>query len=96
MSVLTRRVSVYRSEIGDYVLAPFDSGWYRGEIYDANADKAVVGFIDFGNLALVDRDELQPLPRVFSHCPAIAVKLMLHQVTDAPDTSAAIAQLQVK
>ena len=70
-----------RAVEGEFVLAPFEGGWYRGVVDACNENGAVVAFIDYGNLAVVIHQQLIPLPQQFCDLPAWSVCCRLHGVT---------------
>lgn len=76
---------VCSAAVGDFVLCEFEGSWSRAEIYQTNETKAVIGFLDYGNLKVVEPENLVPLPRHFSHHPAIAAKIHIDGVADPTD-----------
>lgn len=74
-----------RLDIETFVLAEYNGSWSRGKIYGMENNQAVVGFIDYGNLETKPVAELMPLPRQFSHFPAVAVCIHLEGITNHPD-----------
>lgn len=43
-----------RAEVGDFVVAPFNGSWYRGQVTTCNEQSAVIAYIDYGKCTALD------------------------------------------
>lgn len=79
-------------KVGEFVLCEFEDNWSRAEVCQIGLnDEVVVAFVDYGNLLKTSLSALIPLPRQFSHTPAIATKIHIEGIADSTDQ-----QLQAK
>ncbi|XP_033632805.1 uncharacterized protein LOC117294486 isoform X2 [Asterias rubens] len=73
----------YQPAIGDLCLAKFtDNYWYRGDIIKIkmSSQKALVKYIDFGNVEPLPWSQMHAAPQVFAELPIHAIKCGLSGV----------------
>ena len=73
----SRKVNNYNPAVGDICAAVFDEDqqWYRGKVLEApSANFFKVSYVDFGNVAGVMKNNIQPLPEKFRNLPFQAFK----------------------
>ena len=46
-------------KIGANVVGRWEGGWYRGKVIVMDGDRAGVVFVDYGNMAFLDRKDLR-------------------------------------
>lgn len=66
-----------RLDVGLKVSAPFTDGWFRAEIIKFIQSKVEVYFVDFGNIATLEKKDLRPLPADLTSIPNLAHKYKL-------------------
>nr|XP_039258648.1 uncharacterized protein LOC120335239 [Styela clava] len=68
--------------IGRYCIAksPDDDEWYRAKCVDIRDEKFIVQFIDYGNTATIDSNNLKPMSDVLKCFPIQAIECKLHGV----------------
>lgn len=73
-----------RIEINTKVCAPFGGMWFRAQVKKFVQSKAEVFFIDFGNTATLEKQELRPLSSDLASKPAMAHKYILAESPENP------------
>lgn len=70
--------------IGMAVAALFENYWYRAQILSLQPGKVTLFYVDYGNQAMVNAEDIRVLPREYQQLPAQAIRFSLYGITMDP------------
>lgn len=62
------------------VAALYEGDWYRAQILSLQPAKVTVLYIDYGNAATVDGQDIRVLPKEYQQLPAQAIRFSIYGI----------------